>query len=183
MAKISARYDWLGDIQNPPKIIAEAIILGKLDTTEVPGVKSNAEIMALAKEAGVEKIYTSDETAWCAVAMVAIALRAGKKIPFTSYDRLRAKSFLKFGSKIDVPEFGDVLVFNRDGGGHVGLYVGEDTACYHVAGGNQSNQFSVTRIAKARLSEARRPDYSIGKPASVKRIYLSATGGVSENEA
>ncbi|KGO88102.1 hypothetical protein Q765_03340 [Flavobacterium rivuli WB 3.3-2 = DSM 21788] len=181
--KISSKYDWLNHVEGLPKMVAEGVKLGKLNTTEVAGPKSNPEIMALAKEAGVAGIYKSDEVAWCAVAMVVLALRAGKKVPFTGYDRLRAKSFLKFGTKIDVPELGDVLVFNRDGGGHVGLYVGEDPSYYHVAGGNQSNQFSVTRIAKNRLSEARRPDYSIGTPASVKRIYLSATGGVSENEA
>jgi uncharacterized protein (TIGR02594 family) len=181
--KISSKYDWLGNIEGLPKMVAEAMKLGKLDTTEIAGKKSNSEIMALAKEAGVSKIYTSDEIAWCAVAMVVLALRAGKKVTFKGYDRLRAKSFLTFGTKVDVPELGDILVFNRDGGGHVGLYVGEDTACYHVAGGNQSNQFSVTRIAKSRLSEARRPEYSIGKPASVKRIFLSAAGNVSENEA
>jgi len=183
MAKISAQYDWLGDIADAPKMIKEAVSIGRLNTNEVKGPKSNAEIMALAKEAGVSDIYKSDETAWCAVAMVAIALRAGKKVPFKGYDRLRAKSFLTFGSAIAVPEFGDVLVFTRDGGGHVGLYVGEDDNYYHVAGGNQSNQFSIVRIAKSRLSGARRPDYSIGKPASVKRVFLTATGAVSENEA
>lgn len=182
MAKISARYDWLGDIQTPPKIIAEAIKLGKLDTTEVPGIKSNAEIMALAKEAGVDKIYKNDEVAWCAVAMVVLALRAGKKVAFTSYARLRAKSFTDFGNPVKIPMLGDVLVFFRDGGHHVGVYVGEDETCYHVAGGNQGNQFSVVRILKTRLIAARRPVY-INQPDSVKRIYLTATGGVSENEA
>jgi len=183
MARISAQYNWLGDIADAPKMIKEAVKIGRLDTTEIKGPKTNAEIMALAEEAGVADIYKSDETAWCAVAMVAIALCAGKKVPFTGYNRLRAKSFLEFGSPIATPEFGDVLVFNRDGGGHVGLYVGEDDNYYHVAGGNQSNQFNVVRIAKDRLSSARRPDYSIGKPASVKRVFLTATGDVSENES
>ena len=34
---------------------------------------------------------------------------------------------------------GDILTFKRNGGGHVGLYVGEDKDCYHVLGGNQGN--------------------------------------------
>jgi len=183
MAKISANYAWLGTVPGLPKMVAEAVKLGKLNTTEVAGVKSNPEIMALAKEAGVSDIYTSDEMAWCAVAMVVLALRAGKKVAFTKYERLRAASFGKFGTEVPVPMLGDVLVFKRDGGFHVGLYIGEDTTCYHVAGGNQSNQFSITRIAKNRLLVARRPEYSIGVPAAVKRVYLSATGDVSENEA
>lgn len=183
MPKISSKYDWLGYMPGLPKMVAEAVKLGKLDTTEVPGKKNNAEIMALAKEAGVTKIYTSDEVAWCAVCMVALALRAGKTVPFTGYERLRAKSFLKFGTKVNEPMLGDVLVFYRTGGGHVGIYVGEDATAYHVAGGNQSNQFSVTRILKSRLTQARRPEYKIGVPAAVKKIYLQADGVVSENEA
>lgn len=169
-------------MQGLPKMVAEAVKLGKLDTTEVAGIKSNPEIMALAKEAGVEKIYTSDEMAWCAVAHTALALRAGKAIQFTGYDRLRAASFLKFGKQVAVPVLGDTVVFQRTGGYHVGIYIGEDSTCYHVAGGNQSNQYSITRIEKKRLSQARRPDYSV-MPLTAKRIFLSATGDISKNEA
>ncbi|MES2484833.1 MAG: TIGR02594 family protein [Bacteroidota bacterium] len=183
MAKISSKYDWLGHIDGLPKIVAEAVKLGKLDTTEIPGKKSNAELLKLADEAGVKSIYTSDETAWCAVCMVALALRAGKAVNFKGYDRLRAKSFLNFGTKVTTPMLGDILVFNRVGGGHVGIYIGEDDTAYHVAGGNQSNQFCVTRILKIRLTQARRPDYKIGVPAAVKRIYLEADGIISKNEA
>jgi uncharacterized protein (TIGR02594 family) len=180
--KISTRYNWLSQMQGLPKMVAEAVKLGKLDTTEIPGAKSNPEIMALAKEAGVEKIYTADELAWCAVAHTALALRAGKAIPFTGYDRLRAASFTKFGKQVTTPVLGDTLVFQRTGGYHVGLYIGEDDTCYHVAGGNQSNQYSITRIEKKRLLQARRPDYSV-MPYTAKRIFLSATGTVSKNEA
>lgn len=183
MTKISSHYDWLGSMVGLPKMVSEAVKLGKLDTTEIPGKKSNAEIMKLAKEADVSKIYTSDEVAWCAVAHTVLALRAGKEVSFKSYDRMRAASFATWGTKVDVPMLGDTLVFKRDGGAHVGLYIGEDDNYYHVAGGNQSNQYSVVRIAKNRLSAARRPSYSVGTPASVKRIFLSATGAVSENES
>lgn len=180
--KISTRYNWLGLMEGLPKMVIEAVKIGKLGTTEIPGPKANKEILALAKEAGVSNIYTSDETAWCALAQTALALRAGKVVPFKSWDRLRAKSFLQFGTAIETPCLGDVLVFTRDGGGHVGLYIGEDITCYHVAGGNQSNQYSITHIAKARLSGARRPQYIV-VPDTVKRIFLSATGEVSHNES
>jgi len=183
MAKISTKYAWLDNVPGLPKMVVEAVKLGKLNTTEVAGVKSNPEIMAMAKEAGVSDIYTSDEMAWCAVAMVVLALRAGKKVAFTKYERLRAASFGKFGKEVAPPMLGDVLVFQRSGGFHVGLYIGEDKECYHVAGGNQSNQFNIVRVGKYRLMGARRPEYSIGVPAAVKRVYLSATGDVSENEA
>lgn len=180
--KISSKYNWLGRIEGLPKMVQEAIKLGKLDTTEIPGSKSNPEILALAKEAGVDKIYKSDETAWCAVAQVALALRAGKEILFKNYDRLRAISFTNFGSLVLVPMMGDTLVFKRDGGYHVGIYIAEDDTCYHVAGGNQSNQYSIVRIEKKRLLQARRPEYKIGIPASVKRYFLDSLGTVSLNE-
>jgi hypothetical protein len=44
-------------------------------------------------------------------------------------------------------------VFTRSGGGHVGLYVGEDATHYHVLGGNQANLVSIMRLAKGRLAE------------------------------
>lgn len=181
--RIASRYSWMAQVEGAPKMILEAVKLGKLDTTEVPGPKSNAEIMNLASEAGVANIYKSDETAWCALAATVIALRAGKNVPFIQYDRLRARSFLKFGNEVPEPMYGDVCVFKRSGGEHVGIYVGEDATHYHVAGGNQGNEFSVIRIVKSRLLGARRAAFKTGQPAGVQKIFLEAEGTVSDNEA
>jgi len=180
---ISKLYAWLGEIPNLPKMVAEAVKLGKLDTTEIPGPKSNPEILKLAKEAGVSSIYKNDDTAWCAIAATVLALRAGKKVNFTGYSRLRAISFTEFGTRVGIPVLGDVLVFKRDGGFHVGLYIGEDLTCYHVAGGNQGNQYSIVRIEKIRLLQARRPEYSILMPKTAVRMWLTSKGEISKNEA
>lgn len=180
--KISNQYQWLYQIADAPLMIKEGLKIGKLNTNEIPGPKSNAEIMKLAEIAGVSKIYKNDDVAWCAVAMSAICILANKELPFQSYDRLRAASFLKFGLPVNEAMLGDVLVFTRTGGGHVGMYVGEDKDCYHVMGGNQSNQFNVTRILKSRLSGIRRAKYNV-MPKSVRKYYLSASGIVSKNEA
>jgi uncharacterized protein (TIGR02594 family) len=181
--KISARYNWLANVVGLPKMVLEAIKIGKLDTTEFPGAKSNPEIMALAFTAGVANIYKSDETAWCAVAQCAIALMAGKVVAFKSYDRLRAKSFMKFGTKVNTPMMGDTLVFERPGGFHVGIYIAEDSDCYHVAGGNQGNQYSIVRIDKERLSYAGRPEYKTGTPAAVRQFFVDGIGQPSKNES
>ena len=78
---------------------------------------------------------------------------------------------------------GDVLVFARPkGGGHVGLYVGEDETAFHVLGGNQSDAVSITRIAKTRCIAIRRPIYR-EQPASMAPVQLAATGAMSVNEA
>lgn len=180
---ISNRYAWLGDIVAPPRMVAIAIQLGKLNTTEIPGPKSNPEVLRLAEIAGVSDLYKNDDIAWCAVAQAAIAIEAGKEVPFTGVERLRAVSFLHFGVPVDEPMLGDTLVFARPGGNHVGIYVGEDDTHYHTAGGNQGNQYSVVRIAKERLIGARRPVYKTGQPASVQKIFLDPTGEASTNEA
>jgi hypothetical protein len=49
------------------------------------------------------------------------------------------------------PGLGTILVFSRGSGGHVGVYMGEDSTHYHVLGGNQSDRVSVARIPKTRL--------------------------------
>ena len=163
-------------------MVTEAFKLGKLNTTEIPGAKSNPVIMSLAKEADVANIYTGDEVAWCAVAHTVLALRAAKPVSFKGYARLRAASFLKFGQLVQIPCLGDTLIFKRDGGYHVGLYIGEDNTHYHVAGGNQGNQYNITRIDKRRLIQSRRPAYTTGVPQSVKRLFLTAEGEISKNE-
>jgi len=45
---------------------------------------------------------------------------------------------------------GDVLIFTRGIGGHVGIYVREDDKCYHVLGGNQSDSVYITSKGKER---------------------------------
>jgi uncharacterized protein (TIGR02594 family) len=179
----ATQYNWIALLHNLPEMVTEAFKLGKLNTSEIPGAKSNPIIIALAKEAGVANLYKSDEIAWCALAHTVLALRAGKTVLFKGYARLRAASFLEFGQLITTPCLGDTLVFKREGGYHVGLYIGEDNLCYHVAGGNQGNQYSITRIDKKRLLQARRPPYLSGTPASVKKVFLTATGEISKNEA
>ena len=182
--KIPTRYGWIADIADAPKMIVEGFKLGQLDTTEFPGPKSNPEILALAAEAGLASIYHSDETAWCAVAQTVVCLRAGKEVPFTMYDRMRAVSFLHFGTPVDPDQamFGDVLIFKRPGGYHVGMYAAEDEVCFHTMGGNESNQYNIVREPKTRILAVRRPHYN-NQPASVKKIIVSPQGAISDNEA
>lgn len=171
------RYAWLGGVGTLPRILQEFIAL--YGTTETPGVKNNPTIMAWAKEAGLEKTYTADSIAWCGLAMAVVAKRAGYTPPAGP---LWALNWLNFGVKADKPSLGDVLCFKRDGGGHVGLYVGEDSSYYHVLGGNTTDKVTVARLAKTRLKGARRPAYK--NPLATWKPYLVTTGGaISTNEA
>lgn len=150
-------------------------------TLEGPGTADNPKIIAWAREVGgeVADLYKADSIPWCGLYMAVIATRAGKEIP---KHPLWALSWAAFGAKAQEPALGDVLVFLRQGGGHVGLYAGEDEDAFHTLGGNQSDQVNIKRIAKGRLYAARRPAYRT-QPANVRRISLAANGALSANEA
>jgi cell wall-associated NlpC family hydrolase len=77
---------------------------------------------------------------------------------------------------------GDVLVFSRDGGGHVGIYVGEDAKTYRVLGGNQGDKVSIVPILKTRCVGIRRTNWKISQPKNVRKIFLSESGTLSTNE-
>ncbi|MBU0801689.1 MAG: TIGR02594 family protein [Alphaproteobacteria bacterium] len=120
---------------------------------EVVGRGSNPKLMAAAKDLGPAVLgmdYQDDDTPWCGMIMGFWIKTVLAEEPLPSIV-VRAKSWTSFGIGLDKPSVGAVLVFGRTGGGHVGLYVGEDDTHYHVLGGNQSNMVSVMRIAKDRL--------------------------------
>jgi len=177
-AKLPAQYAWLAS-EGGPRMIVEALKL--FGTLEAPGAKDNRTILDWAKEVGLQKTYSHDSIPWCGLFIAVVASRAGK--PRTD-SPLWALSWADWGAACpgNIPMLGDVVTFKRDGGGHVGLYVGEDASSYHVLGGNQSDSVCITRIAKSRLYRAVRPIYS-AKPANVRRVYLKATGKLSTNEA
>lgn len=175
---LSERYGWLAR-ESGPRMLVEALKL--FGTLEKPGAADNPTIIAWAKEVGgeVADVYKADSIAWCGLFMAVVAKRAGKDFPAHP---LWALSWSAFGAKADAPALGDVLVFTRNGGGHVGLYVGEDASAFHVLGGNQSDRVCIARIAKARLYAVRRPLYRVA-PANVRPIHLDAAGAMSANEA
>lgn len=172
------RYGWLAR-EPGPKMLVEALKL--FGTMEKPGSANNPVILSWAKEVGAEvaDVYKADSIPWCGLFMAVVAKRAGKEVPTHP---LWALSWSAFGAKSPAAGLGDVLVFVRNGGGHVGLYVGEDGSAFHVLGGNQSDRVCITRVAKARLYAARRPLYRV-QPANVQPNHLASSGALSLNEA
>jgi uncharacterized protein (TIGR02594 family) len=146
----------------------------------MPGPADNPVILDWAREAGLSKAFSSDAVPWCGLFMALIARRAGKTPPAKP---LWARSWSRFGVAAPAAALGDVLVFTRPkGGGHVGLYVGEDDGTFHVLGGNQSDGVTIARIARDRCVAVRRPAYRKA-PATAKPIQLAADGTLSTNEA
>lgn len=174
---IPEKYQWLTK-EGAPRLIVEALKI--YGTKEVVGKKHNPVILNWAKETGLENVYTADEIPWCGLVMAYLCKMAGKDIV---KDPLWALNWAKWGQPSPTPELGDILTFKRPGGGHVGICVGEDTTAYHVLGGNQENAFNITRIAKSRLYAARQSEWKTAKPANVRKVILSSTGKLSENEA
>jgi uncharacterized protein (TIGR02594 family) len=156
----------------------------KLGTREAPGQANNPTILGWARRLGTKVlgvIYNADDVPWCGV-LVAQCLEEADVTPATF--AVRAKSWATWGVNLRPERLaaGAVLVFERPGGGHVGFYVGEDQASYHVLGGNQGDAVSIARIAKERLIASRWPT---GVPVIGGPVRLSQRAGVplSRNEA
>jgi len=178
LSNIPELYRWLDQLDPLPRMVREA--LRELGVAERAGAANNPVVMGWAKEVGadVAREYWADSVPWCGLFMAVIAKRAGKPVPAGP---LWAMSWKKFGMQAAVPSLGDILVFRRESGGHVGLYVGEDDQAFHVLGGNQSDRVGFTRIARARMVAARRPVYRAA-PSSARPFRLAATGALSTSE-
>jgi uncharacterized protein (TIGR02594 family) len=177
MANLPARYAWLGSVTAPNHLVEAIKLYG---TKETPGKGNTSAIMQWADEVNVDDVYVADSVPWCGL-YTAVVMKRGGWEPVKN--PLWALNWSRFGQASDKPSLGDILTFKRNGGGHVGLYVGEDDHYYHVLGGNQSDEVNVMRLAKSRLHAARRPKWRISQPSSVRPVRLSATGPVSSNEA
>lgn len=180
--QLPEKHKWLNTVGPLPRMIQNA--LRYLGQKEIPGPQSNTVIMNMAKEMQVHNIYTNDDISWCALFQSYICKISNKPMPYKAYQVLRAASFTTWGNKVEKGDekLGDILVFKRPGGNHVGMYIAESDKTFFVLGGNQSNAVTITEITKGRLIACRRY-YAIGPPASVKKYRMAASGKVSTNEA
>lgn len=157
-------WNWIKDLFKPqPKKPTDSdvvtyppwyrIALLELGQKEVSGSKSNPKIIEYHKQTSLKA--KDDETPWCASFVNWCLGRAGIK----GNNSARAKDFLKWGTA-GTGEIGDIAVFNRDGGGHVG-FVAEKrehgSGSIRILGGNQSNQVKVSSYSLKDLLGYRRP--------------------------
>jgi uncharacterized protein (TIGR02594 family) len=147
-------------------------------TAELPGPKNNPTIMGWIRALGgtLAGWVVDETTPWCASSLNAILQEAG--LPMSakpgSADLLRAKSFLSYGTALTEPSVGCIIVFDRAGGGHVGLYTGETLKAYRVLGGNQSNKFCEAWLARDRALAYRWPPGAA--PPTLGRKFLLPDG-------
>jgi uncharacterized protein (TIGR02594 family) len=169
-------YDWL-KLETSPRILVQAV--KQLGVTEIVGKTHNPTILGWARELKLASVYNADEIPWCGLYIAYCCKMAALEV----VDKpLWALNWAKWGYEPTEAMLGDVLTFKRNGGGHVGIYVGEDDTHYHVLGGNQGNSVSVSRIAKSRLFKVRRTLWKIAQPASVRKVYLEPKGVITTNE-
>lgn len=147
-----------------------------IGTTEIPGSRHNSKIIGWLRT--LRAWWSDDETPWCGTFVAHCLQSVGLPI---AKNWFRAKDWATYGSNLRSTHVapGAILVFARQGGGHVGFYVGEDANFYYVLGGNQSNSVNTMKLAKARCIAIRWP---AGQPVVGGPVRMSG-GAISDNEA
>ena len=145
---------------------------------EVPGPKTNSVISGWLTR--LKAWWSDDATPWCGTFAAMCLANAGLTPPKDWY---RATSWLTLPVALSRPAYGCVVVFTRDGGGHVGFVVGKDKAGnLMVLGGNQGDAVSIRPFAISRVAGYRWPS---AFPAAGRFVLpvLDSDGNVSDNEA
>ena len=149
-----------------------------LGTKEIPGAKHEPKILQWWKAIKRGGIKT-DEVPWCA-AFVGGCLEA---VGIVSSRFESAKSYTAWGRKLMSPLPGCVVVFERNGGGHVAFLLGQDKSGNLVCiGGNQGNAVTVAPFAKLRAIGYFWP-ISVPLPMTSALPLIDAGGKLSGGEA
>lgn len=145
----------MNDQQDLPWLVEARKYIGE---KEIKGGQHNPLILQWWKDIKRGGIK-DDETPWCAGFLGAMLEHVGiRSSRFES-----AKSYLEWGNLIGNAVYGCIVVFTRDGGGHVGFLVGKTKEGeLLVLGGNQSDAVNVRAFAASRVAGYRWPvDYPV----------------------
>jgi uncharacterized protein (TIGR02594 family) len=144
---------------------------------ETPGKESTPQIQRWLIE--LKAWWRDDETPWCGVFVAACMRESGLPLPRHWY---RALDWMNWGTPIAAPLVGCVVVYQRKGGGHVGIVVGRDRdGNLMTLGGNQGNRVSIAPFPVSRVLGYRWPSgvTMIDSPLPLAH----SDGKVSETEA
>ncbi len=146
---------------------------------EIPGIQTAPTIAAWLQRLGAW--WRDDETPWCGT-FVAHCVRDTGPLPQHWY---RAKAWATWGAPLAGPAVGAVVVFERQGGGHVGFVVGRDTAGrLLVLGGNQGDAVTVSAFDTRRVLAYRWPAGAVFPVSGMATLPTQlAQGAASANEA
>ena len=145
---------------------------------EIKGAKHNSFIVLWLKS--LKAWWSDDETPWCGVFVAHCIKKAECQLP--KY-WMRAKDWLNWGVELKNPSVGCIVVFERQGGGHVGFVVGQDANNnLMVLGGNQGDAVKVSPFETSRVVGYRWPS-QYAKPVDFRLPLLSSDGKLSKNES
>lgn len=117
---------------------------------EIVGERHNPFIIKLFKDIGHSWV-TNDETAWCSASHCWIH----KQLGYQHTGKLNARSWEHFGEKLSIPVIGCTVVLWRispsSGYGHVGIFIKEDENYIWILGGNQNNEYNISKFSKSNL--------------------------------
>lgn len=149
-----------------------------LGLKEIKGEVDAPEIVQFWKDIKLGGIK-DDETPWCAGYVGAVLEQVGIR----STRSAASQSYLKWGEALKEPIMGCIVVFKRDGGGHVGFVMGKDQkGNLMVLGGNQSDAVNIKPFKTDRVVGYRWP-VGVPKPTDGKLVLVASNGKVSTNEA
>lgn len=122
------------------------IAKGYLGTHEGVGDADNPKVVELFALAGHPEVK-HDSVAWCAAFVGGVLKKAGVE----NTGSLAARSYEKFGVRLEMPMFGCIGIKRRKGlawAGHVGFVVGANRNQIILLGGNQNDMVSVAAFKR-----------------------------------
>lgn len=156
-------------VNEAKKFIGLKEIKGDADAPEI--VKMWADI----KNSGIK----DDETPWCAAFVGACLERSGIKSTRSG----GSQSYLNWGDVLTHPVKDCIVIFKRNGGGHVGFVVGKDANGHiMVLGGNQADAVNIKAFKPDRVVGYRFPS-GIARSNESELPILASNGEISTNEA
>lgn len=143
---------------------------------EIPGKQHNPVIVGWLKN--LRAWWFEDETPWCGTFVAEVMRARGIQPPGAWY---RAKAWATWGTQLAAPVYGCIVVFERKGGGHVGICVGLDAqGRLMVLGGNQGNRVSIAPFERARVLAYRWPPGYTIEFTPLPKLSSSAASSINE---
>lgn len=142
---------------------------------EVKGKRDNPQIMRFFELVGRPDIK-HDETSWCAATVGACLALSG--YPHTG--SLLAKSYLKYGTAVSRPRYGDIVVLDsmirnaEPWQGHVGFLIEDLGNKVRLLSGNSGNRLRLANYPKSKVIAYRRPK-ELGTSRTIKAAVAAKT--------
>lgn len=129
------------------------IAYDEISEREIPGPQENPRIVQYFKSVGAKTSYRDDVDDWASAFTEWSLNQAGIHGP-KSDDPF---AWLQWGSKLDEPVLGCIVVMSFSGLRHVGFYFGEEGDFVRVLGGNEDDAVNIFRYPKTAVHGYRWP--------------------------